>query len=658
MSLLELTVRNVKRNFRLYTIYLFSMIIGVIIHFTFSALMFNGDVLDTLSNRQNFQNGVMIASVVIFLFIIVFILYANSFFMRQRKKEFGMYLLLGLSERQITLMVFYETLFIGAISLVSGILLGGLLSKLFGMLLMNLMQYDEVISLSFPIQAIGSTVGLFLLLAVIISVQSLVMVRRVQLVELFHAKEKMEKPIKPSTILAILALILLVSAFFVISRGIESVMWQDHAMVSMLIVAIGMIGGTYLFFRQFAGWLLQAISRRKKYHEGNTVLWTSSLRFQIRGNTLNLTFISLFSAAIILLTCFVTINYEVQFEASGRNLPNDIAFESLDSATNGKIDSLIGDSAHTVKDHRTLVALSVDQTTEREVTFDNSDYYLPGLLVVAEKDYNDMVDYRGHDERLVDLQGKEAVSLSQGTDVENQYSAGNRPKIGVQTKATTTTEFELAERKDYALLGWSTDPLTSMDKKPALLVVSDQAYQDLRESTTQKSFEIYAIEDAKNAEALSKEVHAIVSQTQGAYYSSFADVYSVQVEGSSLLLFASGFLALIATFALASVIYFKQLREATEEQRQYAILGKLGVNNREIRSVIRKQLLFVFVPPLLLAVLHSWFIIKYTILDSVQDFPGLVNVVYGILGAFFLIYLLLYLSSANLYNKIVTQKTT
>ncbi|RED58152.1 ABC transporter permease [Cohnella lupini] len=659
MSLLDLTVRNVKRNFRLYSIYLFSMIIGVIIHFTFSALMFNGDVLDTLSNRQNFKNGVTIASVVIFLFIILFILYANSFFMRQRKKEFGMYLLLGLSERQITLMVFYETLFIGAISLVTGILLGGLLSKLFGMLLMNLMQYDQVISLSFPIQAIGSTVGLFLLLAFIISVQSLVMVRRVQLVELFHAKEKMEKPIKPSSLLAILAIILLVSAFIVISRGIESAMWQDHATVSMIVVAVGIIGGTYLFFRQFAGWLLQVIARRKKYHEGNTVLWTSSLRFQVRGNTLNLTFISLFSAAIILLTCFVTINYKVQFEATGRNLPNDIAFESLDAATNGKLDSLIGASAHAVKDHRTLIALTAEQTTDKEVTFDNSDYYLPGLLLVAEKDYNDMVDYRGHGDRRVDLQAREAVSLSQGTDVENRYSAGNLPKVGVQTNSTaaTATEFELVERRDYALLGWSTDPLTSMDKKPAVLVISDEAYQELRENATAKSFEIYAIEDAKNAEALSKEVHAIVSQTEGAYYSSFADVYSVQIESSSLLLFASGFLALIATFALASVIYFKQLREATEEQRQYAILGKLGVNNREISSVIRKQLLFVFVPPLLLGVLHSWFIIKYSILDSVQDFPGLVNVVFGILGAYFLIYLLLYLSSTSLYYKIVTQKT-
>jgi putative ABC transport system permease protein len=653
MSLLDLTIRNVRRNFRLYTIYLFSMILGVIIHFTFSSLIYNKDILNVLENRENFQNGAAIASIVIFLFIIFFILYANSFFMRQRKKEFGMYLLLGLSERQITLMVFYETLLIGGISLVAGILIGGLLSKLFGMLLMSLMQYDHAISLSFPIQAVGTTVGLFFLLAVIISIHSHVMIRRVQLVELFHAGEKMEKPIKPSSLLAILSIVLLGSAFIVISRGIESVFWQDYSLPSMLVVTVGIIGGTYLFFRQFAGWLLTVIASRKKYHEGNTVLWTSSLRFQVRGNTLNLTFISLFSTAIILLTCFVSINYKVQFEASGRNLPNDIAFQSMDPATNDKIESLIDGSGHPVKDHRTIEALVAVPETEMGEAFDNPEYYLPELLLVPQQSYNDLVSYRG-DDQIVNLQGKEAVSLSQGTDLAKKYESGNRPKFKVKTNAMT--EFDIAEKKDYAFLGWTTNPITSMDKKPALLVISDDAYQGLSESAAKKSFEIYAIGDSKNAEALSKEVHAIITRTQGAYYSSFADVYSIQIESSSLLLFASGFLALIATFALASIIYFKQLREATEEQRQYAILGKMGVGNREMRSVIRKQLMFVFVPPLVLGVLHSWFIIKYTILDSIQDFPELVNVVYGILIVYFLIYLLFYLSSTNLYYKIVTQR--
>lgn len=150
--------------------------------------------------------------------------------------------------------------------------------------------------------------------------------------------------------------------------------------------------------------------------------------------------------------------------------------------------------------------------------------------------------------------------------------------------------------------------------KPAVLIISDEAYQNLKSKAKTIHFEIYEIENEKQAESLSTDIHAIVTKKPDTYYSSFADVYSKQIEGSSLMLFAAAFLAVIALFALASVIYFKQLREATEEQRQYSILRKIGTADRDLKSVIRKQLLFVFFPPLVLGILHSWLILKYYIL--------------------------------------------
>ncbi|EFM11157.1 protein of unknown function DUF214 [Paenibacillus curdlanolyticus YK9] len=654
MSLLDLTIRNVKRNFRLYSIYLCSMIIGVIIQFTFLSLMYNEDVINALQNRQGFQTGVLVASAVIFLFIIFFILYANSFFMRQRKKEFGMYLLYGLSEGQIVRMVFYETLVLGAVSLVAGVLVGGLLSKLFGMVLMNLMRYDQTISLLFPLKAIMVTAAMFFLLAVMISLQSLLLVNRVQLTELFHAKHKAEKPVRVSASLALLAALLVGTAFVIIGSGKDSIFWQDYMKLSLWSSVIGIIGGTYLFFRQLTGWALQTISRRRKYHEGNTVLWTSSLRFQIRGNTLNLTFITLFSAVIMMLMSFVTINYQVQFEAVGRNLPNDLAFQSLDPSTNKRIDSLIQQSGHQAEFHLTQETLVTSPVTAMNAAFDNPEYFTTEVLLVAEKAFNDIVKQRG-DGQVVELQGQDAVALSQGSDFPRTYASGEWPSFTV--KADEEATFQLVQKKDYAYLGWASDPVESMGIKPAVLVISDEAFGSLRAHAAHRTFEIYGLQDADTAEELSKQIHAIVTQTPGAYYSSFADVYSKQIEGSSLMLFASGFLALISMFALASVIYFKQLREATDERQQYAVLRKIGVDNRQMKSAIRKQLLFVFMPPIVLGMLYSWLIIKSYILDSVQDFPELPGIVWSIMGIFLLIYLLLYSSSASLYYKIVNQRS-
>lgn len=653
MSLLELTRRNIKRNFRLYTIYLISMIIGVIIQFTFSALMYNEDIINALKNKENFQMGVMIATVVIFLFIIFFILYANSFFMKQRKKEFGMYLLFGMSETQITLMIFYENLIIGGFSLVSGMLIGGLLSKFFGMLLMNLMEYTNVISLNFPIEAIGSTVILFFLLAVIISIQSFFMIRRVQLIELFHAHSKMEKAFKSSPFLALLSILLLGISIYCISRGIESVLWQEHAKIVLVTVTIGIIGGTYLFFRQFTGWLLEFISSRKNYREGNTVLWASSLKFQIRSNTLNLTFITLFSAILILLIGFVTINYKVQFEAVGRNLPNDIAYQSINKETNDKIERLIKKSDHQIENHETIDGIVSKAKSDRKLAFEEPSYFSEEIFLFSETTYNQIVSNRG-DDLKVELKGTEAVSLSQGTDFGEVFEVNKRPEFSIMTNQEKT--FSLVEKKDYALLGWATSPHGSMDKKLSVLVISDEAYFELKDHADKQQYEIYTIKNAKNAESLSKEIYSVVTKTPNAYYSSFADVYSKQIESSSLMLFSACFLAIIALFALASVIYFKQLREATEEQKQYAILRKIGVNNKVMKNVIRKQLLFVFMPPLVLGIIHSWLILKYYMLDSVQDFPELTNVILGVLIVYTLIYCLFYLSSTSIYYKIVNQR--
>jgi putative ABC transport system permease protein len=654
MSLFQLSWRNIKRDFRLYAIYFVSMLIGVIIHFTFSSLMFNDDILAAINHKQNFQLGASIASVVVFLFIIFFILYANSFFMKQRKKEFGMYLLYGMSEEQIALMVFLETLFLSAISLVSGIVIGGLLSKFFGMLLMNLMQYDQVISFSFPIEAVGSIILLFIILIGIITVQSYVSVRRVQLVDLFHAKAKMEKPLKFSASLSILSILLLGTAFFLITRKGDSVFWMDYTLVSMLGVTVGLIGGTYLFFRQFFGWVLEKISLRKKYVEGNKMLWISSLRFSVRGNTLNLTFISLFSALLIFLVGFVAINYTAHFYSAEREFPNHLAYTSQNEQTQKQIEQLIEES-HPIIHHSRIEGLSAQPVTDRGVAYDRrySTNFTEQILLVPESQFNEVVSQRG-DTSQVNLQEQEAVVLSQGVPNPTTFTEGNRPKFTVKLKEEVT--FNLIEIKDYALLSKATSADSDVGKKPAMMIISDEAFAKLKLREALASFDIYQIKDARNSIALSDKVYDLVSKTPGSYYAAFVVMYSIDIESSSLLLFSIAFLAVIALFALGSIIYFKQLREATEEQRQYAILRKMGVDDREIKGIIRKQLLLVFLPPVLLGMLHSWFLLVYPSMEEVKDMPQITSIIAAVLILYFVIYALFYLSSTSIYYRIVSPK--
>lgn len=651
MSLVNLSWRNMKRNFRLYTIYFISMLVGVVIYFTFSGLMFNEDVVAAIQNKENYKLVIFIASIIVFLFIVFFILYANSFFMKQRKKEFGMYLLYGMKERQVAAMVFFETLFLSAISVSSGILIGGLLSKFFGKVLMNLMHYDEVISFAFPLEAIVSTILLFALLIGIITVQAYFNVRRVQLVELFHAREKMDKPFKFSSVLAILSILLIVASYYMITIAGDADIWKDYRKETLIATTTALIVGTYLFFRQFSGWILQKMSQSKNYFHGNKMLWISSLRFSIRGNTLNFTFNSLISAVVIFGVGFIAVDYAVKGDAVKREFPNHLAFSTQDDETQRQIEQMINDS-HPIISHETITGIQTEKIPNRNTFFSYPEYYTEEFYLFPESQLNAIVDLREAGEK-VDLEGKEAIVLTRGLDEPTKYESP-RPEITVLEGNT----FQVAEKIRFPLLSIPTVPSGDTGPQPSVLVISDEAFEDLKENRILSSYEIYQIEDPKTSNDLSRNIYDIVMQTDGSYYSAYIDMYSIDTESSSLILFSIAFFAVIALFALGSVIYFKQLREATEEREHYAILRKIGVGNKEMKNIIRKQLLFVFLPPLLLGLIHSWFLLYYTVILIIKDLPTLTTIIFSVMGLYVLTYLVFYISSTSIYYKIINEKNT
>lgn len=139
------------------------------------------------------------------------------------------------------------------------------------------------------------------------------------------------------------------------------------------------------------------------------------------------------------------------------------------------------------------------------------------------------------------------------------------------------------------------------------------------------------------------------------YYSAYGDVYSIQIESSSTLLFGSCFLAFIALFALASVIYFKQMQEATEAKSRFMMLQKIGVKDRTVKNVINKQLLFIFLPPLFIGLCHSYMILKYYILDTLTDYD-LTNIVVSILAIYMIVYIVFYVTAVKVYTFIIKDR--
>lgn len=139
MTLSSIALRNIQRNFKDYFVYFASMIFSIVIYFTFKALQYNSQMEKAAEASKKISGAFQVSSVMLIIFVAVFIIYSNGFFTRKRKKEVGLYSLLGIRKRQIGKMLFYENMLMGLMSLIIGIAIGSVLSKLFLELLVSMM---------------------------------------------------------------------------------------------------------------------------------------------------------------------------------------------------------------------------------------------------------------------------------------------------------------------------------------------------------------------------------------------------------------------------------------------------------------------------------------------------------------------------------------
>lgn len=193
MTLFSLARKNIQRNLSNYFLYIASMVFSIVIYFTFVTLKYNDDLAALKQSSQQIKGLMGASSIVLLFFIVIFMAYSNSFFMKKRKKEVALYSLLGVRKQKIGLMLFFENLVIGLVSLVFGIVLGFFLSQGLLMILVRLMGYEIVGSLTFSMDALMNTASIFALLFLLTSLQGYRVIYQFKLIDLFHAEKQGEQ---------------------------------------------------------------------------------------------------------------------------------------------------------------------------------------------------------------------------------------------------------------------------------------------------------------------------------------------------------------------------------------------------------------------------------------------------------------------------------
>lgn len=645
MTLSNLVVKNLKHNFSQYLLYIASMTFSVMIYFTFVSLQYNGKITALMPDSEKFESAFLSSSVVLLLFVAIFISYSNSFFMKRRKKEIGLYSLFGVSRKKIGKMLFYENFMMGLVSLLIGILIGELFSVLFTMILIKLMGFSIVITFSFSTSAVVQTVIVFLIINSLTSLQGYSIIFRFKLIELFHAEKKGEKPFKPSTIVAILSLLLIGVSYWLLLSAYESKNWEEHFGRNLLITLGMMIAGSYFLFHSLSGFILKMLQTNKRfYYKWANLITVTQLRNRLKTNAVILTVISVLNAVTLIAYGF---SYSMYYNAM-TTIKDFTPYSYQYNVTGTDADDRINQFILTNEDHPVLFSKKWDylmvnaDATKLQTIPSGYHYYQEKVALVPLKTYNELAE-KLNNPKINSLKANEGVAIAKNF-IGSQNDDENVNKTILLKSPTEEQSIKLIESKALTLLNDQVQPF--------LVVIDDQLYDKLAKDkeNERKTVQVFKVKKEETSSTLTNKI-ARELPDEAALVSFSANYEEIQTT-YGLIIFISGFLGLVFLAATGSIIYFKMLTEATEDRARYLVLRKIGMNKKEVRKVISKQFGIVFILPLIVGISHSSIILSA--LSKLMDINFFIPVMICV-GTYTLLYGAYYVFTVISGAKIVNQ---
>ncbi|AJK89777.1 ABC transporter permease [Lysinibacillus fusiformis] len=620
MTLFSLARKNIQRNLSNYFLYIASMVFSIVIYFTFVTLKYNDDLSALKQSSQQIKGLMSASSVVLLFFIVIFMAYSNSFFMKKRKKEVALYSLLGVRKQKIGLMLFFENLVIGLVSLVLGIVLGFFMSQGLLMILVRLMGYEIVGSLTFSVEALVNTAVIFTILFLFTSLQGYRVIYQFKLIDLFHAEKQGEQIPRASLVAAVLGTALIAFGYYTAASDMfTSEIWRFFTVLGTPLMVIGVtIVGTYLLFHSVSVFVLTALKRATSWSwKGLNLIGVSQLLYRIRANAKSLSIIAILSATTITAGGGVFGMY-YNAEASVRQmLPNTFMWKG-DPVEFSQKDVIYHES------------LSV-----KNLRVDNEFSFFEYTLL-KESDYNRLAKLQGKDQNL-HIAGGSAVLLDAAYDERFSHDF-------------TGEDFKLKNGDSFHVEKMYTESVLNFIPAGTVLVVNDQEFATTNAEEVQ--MQAIGLDNDLKQQAVSQDIVKQLSTEQQESFSSVPQSYEDSIATVGALLFVGSFLGLVFLAATGSIIYFKILTEAEEDQAKYAILNKIGVNSKQILKTVAGQVAVIFSAPLIVGIVHS----AFALLAFSQLFGmNITKPVILWMIAYSAIYFIYYIFTVRSFYKIVRQ---
>ncbi|WP_148551852.1 ABC transporter permease [Paraclostridium bifermentans] len=638
MILFNIAKKNVQKNLKGYFLYFFSIVFTVGIYYAFKNLQYNPSIDAALSASSKASAAFNAASIVIALFSILFIWYSNSFFIKKRKKEIGLYALLGIENKEIGLLLFFETLIIGVAAIVIGIIAGVVFSKMMLGILIKLITLNLSINFAVSIKGMFETFVLFILIFLVIAYQSNRIIYKFKLIELFKASSTSEKAKKGSKLLAILSIIFILAGYGIYFSTLSGMDLILGAFATLFMVVVG----TFLFFSSFMFFIIKRQQKNgSNYYKGLNMISTSQLLYRIKSNAKMLSVIAILSATTLTAIGVSISIYFMSSQMVEQRAPYSYTL-SLDNKDYIKeFENTLEDSKnHELVNKFTLSYLDLD-------SYKNNSYgFKETYQIMSLSNLNEILKLKG-DKELGSINDNEFIHV-QSKEL-NQYE---EPSINLSDngKSVSLNLKSSLDEKLYNTYGSS-----------EMIVVSDNEFKNLKVNNELKHYYTYNITNQKDGEGFNKKVLKITEKypsidqrrSASSYVFSYYDTFKDEFTSSGVMVFIGVFVGLVFLVCTGSVIFFKLLSEAQDEAPRYTVLNKIGVDEDDIKSSVYKQVGFNFFLPLSLGSLHS-IVANYVVCHILGQ--NLSIVMLWTLIPYSIIYITYYLITSKFYFNIVNKQ--
>ncbi|EEM57419.1 Efflux ABC transporter, permease protein [Bacillus thuringiensis serovar monterrey BGSC 4AJ1] len=625
------------------------MIFSIVIYFTFKALQYNSQMEKAAEASKKISGAFQVSSVMLIIFVAVFIIYSNGFFTRKRKKEVGLYSLLGIRKRQIGKMLFYENMLMGLMSLIIGIAIGSVLSKLFLELLVSMMGLKLNVHFEVPMAAIVDTAIIFFVIILYTSLQGYRLIYRFKLIELFRAEREGEAMPKGSVIIALISVFLIGSGYFLALMYMKAVMYADFMVVALYIL-LATVAGTYLLFMFFTVFILKrARNNKSAFYNGMNMVTTSQLLYRIKGNAKSLATIAILSAVTLTAVGTSVTMYYNTFTQSKVAAPYSYSYEKKDEALDKKVNEILAGEKNnhpvTYESEFEMIPVKGTFKGERADQVLNTHYNVTKQYqLISQSNFNTIAKHL--DIEPVNLSANEAFvydSLYIETLDFGPLYTGNTAVFPVGN-----------ESKELKIKGVNSRSVTNLNE--LFVIVPDQTYEQAKQVNETRIVKNIDVKGERNSKELTAKLASVMPAGESEILKPFHDFYTgfqTGLETTGLMMFIGLFLGLVFLLATGSIIYFKQLTEASADRDRYVVLHKVGVTKQEMKKAIAKQVSFIFAIPLVIGILHSLFALKG--LGNILPYEIMIPLLISI-GVYGVIYIGYYFLTVRSYYKIVSAK--